>query len=189
VVRGLRPVPPAVFDFATDVNTFCEIEVRNLAGKDEGGAGKSSPDREQNLSELLASARERRQLSAIQAAAEAHVPVHYVKMLEAGDYSLISDQLYLLPFLRRYANFLALDADELAMRFVRDTQGAESYPIKIPEPPPPAAPSKPRRSGSWLTSVAVALIVLLALYLAGVGRHRAADRDTGEAPAPSKPNS
>lgn len=163
-----------------------------MAAKDQGvaggEAGRSSANREQNLSELLASARERLQLSAIQAAAEAHVPLHYVKMLEAGDYSLISDQLYLLPFLRRYASFLALDADEIAMRFVRDTQTAESYPIKIPDPPP-AEPSKPRRSGSWLTSVAVALIVLLALYLAGVGRHRTADRDTGEAPAPSKPNS
>jgi len=147
--------------------------------------GKGLGNQEQSLSELLASARERRQLSAVQAAAQARVPAHYVKMLEAGDYSLISDQLYLLPFLRKYATFLALDADEVAMRFVHETQTAESYPIEIPEPAQ-AAPAK--RSG-WLTSLAVALIVLLALYLAGVGRHRAVDRDTGETPAPAKPNS
>lgn len=147
--------------------------------------GKGSGNQEQSLGELLASARERRQLSAAQAAAQARVPAHYVKMLEAADYSRISDQLYLLPFLRKYASFLALDADEVAMRFVRETQIAESYPIKIPEP----AQASPTTRGGWLTSLAVALIVLLALYLAGVGRHRAGDRDTGETPAPAKPNS
>ena len=163
-----------------------------MAGKDAGvpgeGTGKGSGNQEQSLSELLASARERRQLSVSQAAAQARVPAHYVKMLEAGDYSLISDQLYLLPFLRKYASFLALDADEVAMRFVRETQGAESYPIKITEPAQASPVTRSRRSG-WLTSVAVALIVLLALYLAGVGRHRAVDRDTGETPTPAKPNS
>jgi cytoskeletal protein RodZ len=163
-----------------------------LAGKDpsvpENRTGQDS-GHEQSLSELLASARESRQLSPAQAAAEAHVPAHYVKMLEAGDYSLISDQLYLLPFLRRYASFLALDADEVAMRFVRDTQGAESYPVRAAEPAP-AAPTKNRKRGGWLTSVAVALIVLLALYLAGIGRrHAAAHDDTSDAPAAVKPNS
>jgi cytoskeletal protein RodZ len=160
-----------------------------LAGKDADVSGeeigKSSGNQEQSLSELLASARERRRLSAAEAAAQARVPAHYVKMLEAGDYSRISDQLYLLPFLRKYASFLALDADDVAMRFVRDTQTAENYPVKIPEP----AQASPTTRRSWLTSVAVALIVLLALYLAGVGRHRAADRDSSETPAPAKPNS
>ena len=162
-----------------------------MAGKDAGvsgeGRGKGSGNQEQSLSELIVSARERRQLSAAQAAAQARVPAHYVKMLETGDYSPISDQLYLLPFLRKYASFLALDADEIAMRFVRETQGAESYPIKIPD----AQASSATRTGrnGWLTSVAVALIVLLALYLAGVGRHRAVDHDTGDTPAPAKPNS
>jgi cytoskeleton protein RodZ len=159
--------------------------------KDDGGSGDAAdkvlPDQEASLSQLLASAREQRKLSAAQAAAEAHVPPHYIKMLEAGDYTLISDQLYLLPFLRRYASFLALDPDELAMRFVRDAQGAESYPIKLPEAAPPRGA---RRSHSgWLTSVAVALIVLLALYLAGVGRHHAAERDSGDTQVQTKPNS
>lgn len=165
-----------------------------MTGKDPSvPEEKASQDssREQSLSELLTSARQSRQLSPAQAAAEAHVPAHYVKMLEAGDYTLISDQLYLLPFLRRYASFLALDADEVSMRFVRDTQGAESYPIRVAEPAPAAPPTKRRKGGGgWLTSVAVALIVLLALYLAGIGRHHAAAHDdTSDAPAAAKPNS
>src|SRR5262249_32441452 len=121
-------------------------------------------------------------------AAEAHVPSHYLKMLEAGDYSLISDPLYLLPFLRRYASFLALDPDELAMRFVRDAQGAENRPIKSPAAAP-SEPAKRRMGRSWIPSVAVALIVPLARYLAGVGRHRTADHNGSDSQAPVKPNS
>ena len=46
-------------------------------------------------------------------------------MIERSDYGLISDQLYLMPFLRRYAAFLDLDGEEVAMRFVREVQRAE----------------------------------------------------------------
>ena len=46
-------------------------------------------------------------------------------MIESSDYGLISDQLYLMPFLRRYAAFLNLDGEEVAMRFVREAQRAE----------------------------------------------------------------
>ena len=158
-----------------------------MAGKDADVSGEvigTGPgNRQPSLGEILASARERRQLSAAEAAAQARVPTNYVKMLEANDYSPIADQLYLVPFLRKYASFLGLDADDVAMRFVQETQIAENYPIRIPEPEQASPVS---RSG-WITSVAVALIVLLALYLAGVGRHRTPDRDTSETPAPAKP--
>ncbi len=145
----------------------------------------SAGNYDHNLGEFLVAARRRRELSAAEAADQARVPQHYIKMLEAGDYSLISDQLYLLPFLRKYAGFLGLDADDIAMRFVREVQGAESHPIRIPEPPEVA---RPKRSG-WLTSVAVILFVLIALYLAGIGRHHAALYGTGEKAAPITPNS
>lgn len=160
-----------------------------MAGKDAepedlDPTAKSAANHGQSLGEFLLSARQRRELSAADAATQAHVPQQYVKMLEAGDYRLISDQLYLLPFLRKYAGFLGLDADEIAMRFVREVQGAESHPIRIPDPPSVA---RTRRSG-WLTSLAVTLFVLIALYLAGIGRHRvAAVSSTTDKAAPTKP--
>ena len=52
-------------------------------------------------------------------------------MIESDSYGLISDQLYLVPFLRRYATFLGLDAEEVASRFVRDVQRAESNVVRI----------------------------------------------------------
>ncbi len=161
-----------------------------MAGKDAEPAElnpttRSADTRDQKLGEFLVAARQRRDLSAAEAGAQARVPQHYVKMLEAGDYSLISDQLYLLPFLRKYAGFLGLDADEIAIRFVREVQGAESHPIRIPEPPDVETP---QRSG-WLTSVVLVLFVLIALYLAGIGRHHPAQPGTGDKAAPTTPNS
>jgi cytoskeletal protein RodZ len=57
-------------------------------------------------------------------------------MLESSDYSQISDQLYLVPFLRRYATFLELDPEEMAIRFVREVQRADSSPpgVRMSEP-------------------------------------------------------
>ncbi len=138
---------------------------------------------EQSLGEALVSARERRRLSAPEAAEQTRIPAHYVKMLEASDYRLISDQLYLLPFLRKYASFLELDADEMAMRFVREVQAAERYPVKLPDPP---AVPRTRRSG-WLTSAAIALFVVIALYWAGVGRHHAVAASSRGVKAASEP--
>ena len=44
---------------------------------------------------------------------------------------MISDRLYLVPFLRRYATFLGLDAEEIASRFVSDVQHAEANVVRI----------------------------------------------------------
>jgi cytoskeletal protein RodZ len=57
-------------------------------------------------------------------------------MLEDDDYRLISDQLYLLPFLRKYASFLDIDQDETAMRLLREVQrlDSSSAPVRLDEP-------------------------------------------------------
>jgi hypothetical protein len=46
-------------------------------------------------------------------------------MLEAGDYSAIADELYLLPFARGYAQFLGLDASLISRQFVASIYTAE----------------------------------------------------------------
>ena len=66
-----------------------------------------------------------------QVATEAHLPPHYVKMIETDSYDMISDRLYLVPFLRRYATFLGLDAEEIASRFVSNVQHAEANVVRI----------------------------------------------------------
>jgi cytoskeletal protein RodZ len=78
---------------------------------------------EPSLGHLVTEARERKGLTREQVATDAHIPPHYVKMIETDSYDMISDRLYLVPFLRRYASFLGLDADGATL--ARDHDGRE----------------------------------------------------------------
>jgi cytoskeletal protein RodZ len=93
-----------------------------------------------------------------------HVPAQYLTMLEANDYSGIADELYLLPFVRTYADFLGLDAGALSARFARAMQPVERYA----EAPPELEDEPAARRGGWFTTAAVMLFVALALYLVGL---------------------
>jgi cytoskeletal protein RodZ len=81
-----------------------------------------------SLGESLVAARKRRGLSRETAVQQAHIPAHYLQMLEDDDYRRICDRLYLLPFLRKYASFLEIDPEETAMRLLREVQRADESP-------------------------------------------------------------
>jgi cytoskeletal protein RodZ len=101
-------------------------------GGNQSETATSSQAYEASLGESLVAARERRGLSREAAVQQAHIPAHYLRMLEDDDYRLISDQLYLLPFLRRYASFLDFDPDETTMRLLREVQRADNCPSPVP---------------------------------------------------------
>jgi cytoskeletal protein RodZ len=86
---------------------------------------KPTPESE-SLGDFLVRSREKRGVSLADVVKETRIPNHYVRMMESNDYSLISDRLYVLPFLRRYATFLHLDPEEVGMRFVREVQRADN---------------------------------------------------------------
>jgi cytoskeletal protein RodZ len=102
-------------------------------GKSEtsGRAGAQTPS---SLGAFLTAARKEGGYTAEQVAAGTHIPPHYIKAIETDDYGMISDQLYLLPFLRRYAAFIGLDPEDVASRFVREVQRAEVTAAKVSEP-------------------------------------------------------
>ncbi|HXW84500.1 MAG TPA: helix-turn-helix domain-containing protein, partial [Candidatus Binataceae bacterium] len=93
------------------------------------------------------------------------IPLHYVRMIESDDYNAISDQLYLVPFLRRYATALGLDAEDVASRFVRDVQKAENAPVRMPDPIPMV--EHDGEGGRWRYAAAGAVFATVAV-LAGV---------------------
>jgi cytoskeletal protein RodZ len=128
---------------------------------DGGGDGTN---RARNLGGVLRAAREERALTLREAAERVRVPAHYLTMLEANDYSGIADELYLLPFVRSYAEFLGLDAGSLSTRFVRGIQPLERAAEPAPEPEEVPA----GRRGGWFTTAAVMLFVALAIYLVGL---------------------
>ena len=99
-----------------------------------------------------------------QVATDAHLPAHYVKMIETDSYDMISDRLYLVPFLRRYATFLGLDAEEIASRFVSNVQHAEANVVRISQEIT-MVEKKPGSTGRIAFAVMiVAVVVLLANF-------------------------
>ena len=136
----------------------------------EKAAPADQPD--QSLGEFLIAARERRGITADDVVRETRLPLHYLRMMETNDYSQISDQLYLVPFLRRYASFLDLDQEDVAMRFVREVQRADSNPPPARLDQPLIA--EPRRHRGWTGAILVIgfLVVAVGVYLYQSERHR-----------------
>jgi len=139
-----------------------ELPPESAAGAEETG--------EPSLGHFLSEARERRGVAQNVAIRETRIPEHYLRMLESNDYSMISDQLYLLPFLRRYASYLALDPEDIAMRFVREVQRADNVPpARIDEPLLP----ENRRHYNWIAiGGVVALLAIIAFAYAAISKRR-----------------
>ena len=129
-------------------------------GKSEFSGASSGARGEASLGKLLTEARKNGGFTAEQVAAETHIPPHYVKAIETDDYGMISDQLYLLPFLRRYATFIGLDPEDVASRFVREVQRAESNTGKVSEPIPMITNERKPGSGGRYGFAIVVLLVL-----------------------------
>jgi cytoskeleton protein RodZ len=136
---------------------------------------------EPSLGHVITEARERKGLTREQVATEAHLPPHYVKMIETDSYDMISDRLYLVPFLRRYATFLGLDAEEIASRFVSNVQHAEANVVRISQELTMVA-KKPGSSRRIVFAVLVGAVVLL---LADFAWRHFEDREAS-APAPAE---
>jgi cytoskeletal protein RodZ len=143
----------------------------------------AAAEADQSLGRFLVAARERRGLTAEDVVRETRLAAHYVRMMETNDYSKISDQLYLVPFLRRYASFLELDQDDVALRFVREVQHAESGPAARLDRP---LVSEPGRHRGWAGAVLVIGLLATAagVYFYESDRHRQANTN-GLAPQAS----
>jgi len=135
---------------------------------------------EQSLGQLITETREHKGLTREQVATEAHLPPHYVKMIETDSYDLISDRLYLVPFLRRYAAFLGLDAEEIASRFVTNVQHAEANVVRISQELTMVA-KKP--GGAW-GRIAFRVMIAAILFLLADMVWRRYEEHQVPAPAP-----
>jgi cytoskeleton protein RodZ len=129
-----------------------KLQVSDLA--DNGAEAQPS------LGKLITETRERKGMTRDQVITEAHLPAHYVKMIETDNYDLISDRLYLVPFLRRYATFLGLDAEEVASRFVSNVQHAEANVVRISQEIT-VVTKQPGRAGRIAFFVLIAAVIFL----------------------------
>ena len=114
------------------------------------------------IAETLRNAREKQGLSLEQAAASASIPLQYVRLLE-GETNVrvgVSDELYLIPFFRKYARFVGLDAEELMPEFlgvVQQIPGDVAPPIRLSY--------RPRLSFLWRPALVVATIAIAVVLM------------------------
>ena len=151
---------------------------------DLGDAAESQP----SLGHVISEARERKGLTRDQVANETHVPMYYIKMIETDSYDQIADRLYLVPFIRRYASFLGLDAEEIASRFVSDVQHAEANVVRISQ----EITMVTKRSGGGSRIAFAVLIAAVAVMLADLAwrhfvEHEAIIPATASAPGAMAP--
>jgi cytoskeleton protein RodZ len=160
--------------------------------KPSGGAAPRAA--EPTLGQYLTEARKARGFTPEQIVAAARIPAHYVRAIETDDYATVSDELYLLPFLRRYATHVGLDPEDIASRFVRDVQRAENNPsARIAEPISMVTSTRERKPArghpvATLLLIAALAVLAVALYLrrdALINRARGLAGDASASPLAS----
>src|SRR5258708_3116961 len=112
----------------TNAQSTSEI-VEHVSPREDAWSGL---DVDQTLGQLMTETRKHLGLSREQVSDQTHIPAYYVRMIESDSYDAIPDQLYLLPFFRRYADFLGLDAQKVVSRFIFDFEKAENEVVETP---------------------------------------------------------
>ena len=104
---------------------------------------------------VLAAKRGERGLTIDQVAASTRIRTEYLRALEADDYTAVAAPVYVRGYVRTYATFLGLDAEELLARLPGDGR-APNLALKIMER------DRPRRSTITTPAVAAVGLVLFA---------------------------
>ena len=111
------------------------------------------------VGEVLRQQRESRSLSLEDVRGALGIPLHYLQAMENGKSRFVADEFYLIPFLRRYAEFLDLDPAVTVAQFLGDAAREESRAGAI-------RGVERAQSNQWLWIViGGAVVVIVALWL------------------------
>ena len=109
------------------------------------------------VGEALRQAREARGITLDNARGATGIPLHYLQAMESGGSKLIADEFYLIPFFRRYAQYLELDPAATVAQFLSDSQHLEDARPML----------EVAGSGRRMARMVAVLLVLLAIAIAG----------------------
>ncbi len=123
-------------------------------------APKPAPEAATSLPERLYEARERKGVDLYRAERDTKIRARYLDALERGDYKELPGAVYTKGFLRNYALYLGLDADEVLEQWRRERGEPKEVQASITVPRPLAAP----RQGLTFSP----FIIVLALMTIGV---------------------
>jgi len=133
-----------------------------------------------DIGSTLKKARAQRKLSLAEVEEATKIRLKYLQAMEDNNFSLLPPGMYGSAFLRTYARYLALDADELVAAY-KEAAGMAQAPTDDDAPYTEVRPARARR-GVW--GVLAALVALGAAV--GVFGHRSPPAPTApSAPAPA----
>lgn len=110
------------------------------------------------LGTVLRQARQKQHLKLPTVAKKLRIKEIYLNALEEGNYYLFPGWVYGVGFLRTYATYLGLNADELVARFRRETNGLKEEKLDMPY-------RSDKNVLPSLKTAVKAIVVLLILYL------------------------
>src|SRR5207245_11812957 len=111
------------------------------------------------LGETLRAQREKKGITLEQAASDTRIREKFLKALEDSDYQTLPGTVYTKGFLRNYAEYLDLDANELVVVFHQER--GQTEPARTFEPMRPIM----RRSLIFTPAVLVPVVVLAGIVL------------------------
>lgn len=109
--------------------------------------------------ERLAEARREQQISVLEVAKELHLDEHKVRALESNDFDVLGAPVFAKGHLRKYAQLVGVDADDVFTDYYRMTHTAGIPPVVINKP----RASQEMSPGPWI-AVIVVVIVAAASY-------------------------
>ena len=139
-----------------------ERRLRFGAGEREHDDGPPSGP---SLPERLAAARERKGVDLVRAERDTKIRVRYLSALERGDYRDLPGAVYTKGFLRNYAIYLGLDAEDVLRQWRRE-RGDQVAPAPVVVPPLPLP--EPARPMSFSPTIIVAALMTVGVVIFGI---------------------
>ena len=112
--------------------TLVHLDLETLSKETGTKKTKTEENVDTSLGGTLRRAREKKKLSVAQIAKKLCIKEMYLDALEQGHYYVFPGLAYGVGFLRTYAKFLELDANEMVEKFQSETSAIKVEPIEMP---------------------------------------------------------
>ena len=143
-------------------------QLRRTVRGERGGTSPVTPEPPIGLSERLYDARERKGVDLYRAERDTKIRARYLSALERGDWKELPGDVYTKGFLRNYALYLGLDADEVLEQWRRERGVQRDVAPTITVPKPIATPRKGLTFSPFIIVLALMTIgvIIFGVYLA-----------------------
>jgi len=109
-----------------------------------------------HLGERLSQARQVKDIGIHEASEQLRIRQHYLEALESGDWKTLPEEVYVMGFLRQYANLLGVDLGE-DIEALKTGEYTLTKPFTMPDPPI-------AMNRAWAVAAGACFLILLILF-------------------------